>query len=95
MLKVLVKNKSTDTIKVKVTLKQDESDQNQLNLYIPVSFISESLYQSETKCIGHFIKIDSTLPFTQLKIEIEATKKQNGAAAPVGYSGSSIPNPPS
>lgn len=83
-MKVHVSNKSQETIKFRVTLRPLETP---CNVILPESFMTDTLYQNEYKCIGNFQKIDPSKPWTQVKVELEAVKKTYGQAS--GFSNGS------
>ena len=51
------------------------------NIILPESFLTDTLYPNEYKCVGYFQKIDPTRPWTEMKVEIEAVKKTYGQPA--------------
>lgn len=76
LLRVCVANKSTDTIKFRVTLTIAEGSNN--NIILPHAFLTDTLYQSELKYVGYFQKIDPTQPWPEIKVEIQAIRKTYG-----------------
>ena len=86
-----VANKSHDTIKFRVTFKAAEGSNNNINL--PHSFLTDTLYQSEFKYVGYFQKIDPTLPWPEINVEVQAIRKtygQNSGFSRVGTAGDSV-----
>jgi len=54
LMKVTVQNKTTDLVKYRVTLKSSDPVSNECNVYLPESYLTDTLYMNESKCIGHF-----------------------------------------
>lgn len=90
LYKVVVANKTRETVKYKLSFKSKDPQNN--NVMLPASQLSETLYQSEVKCVGYFQRINPVEPWTEIDVQISSVMKtfgnsMNMGAAAVGSAG--------
>ena len=76
-MKVMVENKSTDSLKIRVSFKHDPESEVPCNVRFPLSEINEAhLFAKEKKCLVHMEKINQLKPFSKILVEVKTKKKQ-------------------
>lgn len=80
LLRVVIENKSQQTLRVKVRILHDDSEQvdaesgetkpaAEKNLHLPLNTLRENyLYSGDKKCIAHLQRIHPGLPLSKVKV---------------------------
>jgi hypothetical protein len=77
LLKVIVENKTTDSLKIKVQIKHDEESETPCNVRFPLGEMNENhLFAKEKKCLVHMEKINQVKAFSKIKVTVQTKKKQ-------------------
>ena len=77
LLKIIVENKTSESIKAKVRISHDPASENPCNVKLTHGEIGNCfLFNKDKKCIGHLQKLWQNKPFSKVKVEVETKIKK-------------------